>query len=282
MSGFRVKDDDRERFVELIESAYVDGQLGAEDRELRITRARSAATVEELEALTRDLQARPAARVVPHVPVRPPAPSGRPGTWLAVAMAAVAGLLGLGLAMMVLVSPGVPESVTSREVVVQESAPARPLPGAKGQQGRPFEMGPGQVRRFLREYEAKFGSLAVLETVFYPTRVSIAVPLRGSRPRFTRWSYDGTWRRDAEASAVNGPAQTVDLGTIGVSRLFDNVATARKTLRVQRGKLTHVVVHVWDGRPAVNIYIGNSFNESGYLATSMSGEVILRRFAYEP
>lgn len=56
MVSFWAKDADRDRFVERIEAAYVDGQLGAADRELRVGRALSAETLDELETLTRDLQ----------------------------------------------------------------------------------------------------------------------------------------------------------------------------------------------------------------------------------
>ena len=69
MGGFRAKDADRERYVEVIETAYVDGQLGDQDRELRISRALTAETLDELDGLTRDLQNQPAPVVV-----RRPAP----------------------------------------------------------------------------------------------------------------------------------------------------------------------------------------------------------------
>ena len=46
MGGFRAKDADRDRYVDVIESAYVDGQLGDQDRELRISRALTAETLD--------------------------------------------------------------------------------------------------------------------------------------------------------------------------------------------------------------------------------------------
>ena len=55
MRGFRAKDADRDRCVELIEAAYVDGQINDADRELRVGRALSAETLDELATLTRDL-----------------------------------------------------------------------------------------------------------------------------------------------------------------------------------------------------------------------------------
>lgn len=64
MRGFRAKDADRDACVELIEAAFVDGQLNSADRDLRVGRALSAETVDELQTLTRDLQLPPGA-VVP-------------------------------------------------------------------------------------------------------------------------------------------------------------------------------------------------------------------------
>ena len=61
MRGFRAKDADRDRFIELIEAAYVDGQLNSADRDLRVGRALSAETIDELQTLTRDLQLPPGA-----------------------------------------------------------------------------------------------------------------------------------------------------------------------------------------------------------------------------
>ena len=67
-----------------------------------------------------------------------------------------------------------------------------------------FEMTAGQVRAFLRAYEEQFGTLEVYEAGFYPNRVGVMVPVRGSRPRMERWSWTGEWRQDTEASRVTG------------------------------------------------------------------------------
>ena len=287
MSGFGVGDEDRNRFVEHIETAYVQGRLGAADRELRLSRALSAASLGELEALTRDLQVpgtpevaepRPAPHVAPHRPAPRPVRSGR---LLATVVIAVVGLLGLGIASTLLAtfSSSVDESSGESE---SESAPAVPVEGSgDGQaQGARFEMVPDRVRNFLRRYESKFGTRDSYSLVLYPTRAIVQVPVRGPQPRYERWSYDGTWQRNAEATAVMSPAEIVDLRAVDVGRLFANIVTAGRTLRVQGGELTHVVVHHWRNEPAsVNIYIGNSFNESGYLRTTPSG-VEIRRYPY--
>ena len=283
MRGFRAKDADRDRFVELIEAAYVDGQLGDADRDLRVSRALTARTLDDLETLTRDLQL-PAG----HVPaaaattrtVRPQRLVG-----MLVALGAVVALLGVGVAGLVVFSAsGGPDGSTASVDVSREAVP---VPAGTGEEtgvveeAASFAMTPGEVRRFVRAHEREFGTLDVYEVGFYPTRVGVEVPVRGSRPRYERWAWTGAWQQDTEASAVTGPDEIIDLGGLDVRRLFHNIALARKTLDVQRGRLTHVLVNHWIGDvPSVNIYIGNTFNESGYLKTTLSGEV-LDSFPYE-
>lgn len=287
MRGFRAKDADRDRFVELIEAAYVDGQLGAADRELRIGRALSAETLDELETLTRDLQL-PPGYVPPAEPSRSPSPSPPSrsrrvggmvvglGVFMALVVAGVTGIVALAF----FAASGGPDEVTSQGV---ETAPA-PIGSeevVEAPEAPSFRMSAPQVRAFVKAYEAEFGTLEAFEVGFYPERVGIQVPVRGSRPRMERWSWTGEWRQDTTAAAVVGPNQRVDLGTVDVRRMFANIDLARRTLGVERGRLTHVLVNRWfDDRAAVNIYIGNQFNESGYLATTPAGEVV-RAFPYD-
>ena len=275
MDGMRARDADRDRFVDLIEAAYADGQLGAQDRELRVSRALTAETLDELRSLTRDLQAPPGA-VVPHVAAAAPA---RLTVQLVAFIALVVLLLGAGVSgLIAFAGGGGSDSATSSGVAVEvESAPAQPQVVDAPQ----FRMDAAGVRSFLRAYEAEFGTLDAYEAGFYPARVGVQVPVRGSRPRFERWSWDGAWRQDTEAAAVRPPSPVVDLGAIDVRRLFANIATARRTLDVQGGALSHVLINTWtDGQPTVNIHVANTYGESGYLKTTMSGEV-LRRFPYD-
>lgn len=277
MGDFRARDADRDRTVELIEAAYVDGQLGDADRELRVGRALAAETIDELTGLTRDLQ------VPGGVSGRPPARDAAPSRPRRVAGV----LVGLGL-FVVLVGAGVtavvalamfaasgPDEVMTPDVAVVTRAPGRSEAAPPA-----FEMTAPQVRRFLRAYERKFGTLDAWEVGFHPERVGVQVPASKVRKRFARWSWDGTWRQDSEASAVTGPQKFVSLGALDVSRMFDNMARAKRDLDVPDGRLTHVLVNDWGEGPGVNIYIGNRFNESGHLRTTLPGQV-LDRFPYD-
>jgi hypothetical protein len=280
MGGFRAKDADRERYVDIIEAAYVDGQLGEQDRELRVSRALTAQTLDELDALTRDLQDRPvpvAARVDTPSAAAPRAAKLVVGGAFAVITLAVLLIFGaVGLALFSVTG----ESDESPAVVISGEAVPVPAEVDVVEEQPSFAMTAPEVRRFVRAYEREFGTLDAYDVGFYPTRVGVQVPVRGSRPRFERWTWDGEWTQDTEAAAVRGPGEVIDLGALDLRRLFANIATARKTLRVERGRLTHVLVNDWSEVPTVNIYIGNRFDESGYLKTTLSGEV-LRSFPHD-
>ncbi|GAA1435298.1 DUF1707 domain-containing protein [Mycobacterium cookii] len=269
MRGFRAKDSDRDRFVELIEAAYVDGQLGAVDRDLRVSRALSAETLDELQTLTRDL--RPPPGGLPAVAARTPAYSRRL-LGVLLLLGAVVAMLGLGVAGLVLFASVDTGSETSPSVAV-ESAQAEPAPRRAGAEPS-FEMNPAGVRGFVRAYERRFGTLDVYEVGLYPARVGVRAPVRGSRPRMERWTWDGEWRQDSDASAVRGPDEIIDLGSLDVRRLFANITTARRTLEVPGAELTHVLVDDGSRVPTVDIHVANAFDESGYLTTTLEGDVL--------
>jgi len=282
MRGFRAKDADRDRFVELIEAAYADGQIGTEDRELRVSRALSAETLDELETLTRDLQLPEG--YVPPAP--PPEQTVRPQRLIGTLVALGIAVAFIGVAVVALVlfasSGDDPEASPGVEIISEQ---ASPVPGAEEPaqpQVEPFEMTADQVSRFLRRYEAKFGTLDAWDVSFYPARVSVDVPVRGSRPRYETWSWDGGWERTSGPRGTS-PSETsvVDLGRIGPARLMANIRTAERTLDVQRGRFSHAVLWPFDEvGPTLNIHVANRFGESGYLRTTLAGDQIVLRLPY--
>lgn len=279
MREFRAKDADRDCCVGVIEAAYADGQIGDADRDLRISRARSAETREELEGLTRDLRptARTATPVAPRVSM--PARRARYAGGVVAGLGAFVVLVGAGVtgvvALAMFAVSGTSETVTTQDVEA-------PAPIAAATDGAAFTMTAAQVRRFVTAYERKFGTLDAFEVAFFPQRVGVQVPVPGPRPRMERWTWDGTWRQDTAAAAVTGPNQRVDAGAIDVRLLLSNIGVAERSLDVEGARFTHAVLHRWDDRPTeLNIYVGNQFEESGYLSTTPSGEIV-RRHPYAP
>lgn len=293
MGEFRAKDADRDRFVELIEAAYVDGQLNSADRDFRVERALSAQTLDDLHTLTRDLQM-PAGSVVPPAASSMPSPAppalqslagpGRSpvltkllGGFFVLSFVGVALFIGtVALTMFLAVGGGSTDSGTIFEV-----APGEPEITVDGQTtGRSFELTASQVRTFLRAYEQELGTTEAYEVAFFPDRIQAQVRVRGSRPRMERWTWDGEWRQDTTAAAVTGPNQRVDVSAIDVRRMFANIGVAKRELSVERARFTHAILHRWADEPTeLNIYVSNQFDETGYLSTTPSGE-IARRHPY--
>jgi hypothetical protein len=84
------------------------------------------------------------------------------------------------------------------------------------------------------------------------------------------------------AGPASRSSERVDLGSLDVRRLLANIDTATRTLRVQRGELSHVIVrHVADGGPSVDIYVTNTSDETGSLVTTLGGDIV-RRERYTP
>lgn len=285
MSDFRVRDADRDRAVEVIRAAHAGGQLGDADRDLRVGRAQAAETLDELASLTRDLRVAPTSDLTPvsttYVPDRSAAGrSGPSGRVLAGAVIAVVGLLGLGVASTVLATFSSSVEQYSGESEAPFPAPVESVDARAD--GAGFAMAPGQVRNLLTSYERKFGTLESYSLVLTSERAIVQVPVKGPRPRYSRWLYDGSWRRLATTTAVLSSAQLVDLAALAVRPMFANIAKAERNLNVEGGSLTHVVVHRWDDDVAtVHLYVTNMFDESGYLATTLSGDRVVRRFPYQ-
>lgn len=281
MGGFRARDADRERYVEVIESAYVDGQLGEQDRELRVARALTAETLDELDALTRDLQNQPAAVVVRPAPAPTPATPARaaqtsgttPTKVIGVAVAALFVLVVLAMASSSQDATGTYGTDAGIAVpweTIDEGGGLVPEPG--------FRMRAADVRSMIGEYEARFGTLEAHEVVFFPRRVVVQVPVGTRGRRFETWTWNGAWVRTADAAPVEGGRGLVDLGTLVARALVDNVETAEGALRVEQGRFDRAVLSRSGDDPAVvTITVTNTFNESGTLTTTPAGEILGRQ-----
>lgn len=281
MGGFRASDADRERYVEVIETAYVDGQLGDQDRELRVSRALTAATLDELDLLTRDLQNQPAPVVVRRTPapvvIQPaPAPPPAPVTWpvppksgvpakvIGVVVAGIFGLSVLAIASSAQqeMEPLFPAEDYSQLEWIEDSS----VPPAG------YELAAADVRRFVRRYGAKFDTTEAYEVTFFDLRVEVHVPVRGSEARFEVWSWDGSWRRDAAAQPVTGTAATVDLDTLDVTQLFENAEAAQRDLGVSDARVQRVEVRpTSDGTGSVTIHVRNGSSDRASLETTPQG-----------
>ena len=112
----------------------------------------------------------------------------------------------------------------------------------------------------------------------YPTYVVVDVPVAGGRGRQQGWLYrqGSGWTGFGGVRAVFPGSATVDTRRLDVDALVRNIARARATLKVETPTTTYVILRFIpriDAVPAVDIHVANNFQESGYLATTLTGRV---------
>jgi hypothetical protein len=265
MGGFRASDADREHSVHLIESAYVDGQLGELDRDLRLDRARGAATSAELDALTRDL--RPVVRTMPpsrapaSVPVRRVRHAagvlGGLGAFLVLVGGGVAGLVAL---FAFAVGPGTSESTVSGDSV--------PVVVGAGE----AEVAPAQVERVVREYEQRFGTTTARTLVIGSDGVVAHVPAPDSPSRTEEWSFDDEGGWELVTTTEPDDAQVLDLADLDPDVLVTSIAAARDVLGRRAVHVEVAVADPGDG-PRVTIEVRSGSGTTVRLVTTLGGDV---------
>lgn len=281
----RAKNSDRDACVEVIEAAYVDGQISDADRELRVGNALAATTLGELDQLTRDLQA-PSMAPAP-MPQQPPiqSPVQQPllqvpppmtapmAPYLAPARtrSVMSPKLGLAVAGMVVLSIGA-TGLTSLVRSVGEVDFGNP-PAEQVDDG--YDLTNSGISAYLALHQAQFGNTNVIRAVFYGEYVVLDVPTADGKNRVEGWLYqNGRFTQTADARTNSGGGKPVDLRRINLARLERNIVQAKVSLNVEDPETVYLIVdHAsYDAGPTVRIYVSNQFSESGYVATDFSGQ----------
>lgn len=279
----RPRAGDRDRVRERIKQAVRSGRISDADAEIRLSNVDSAGSMLTLGLVAGDLdhpdpftEPSPFGQPEPALPPRPTAPVRRSAAgvpvlaMVAVFAAAVAGMVGL----FAVEGEQGPAVETSREQVVPGSAPT--------QENRPTQAAtyrldvPG-ITTFMDSYRAEFGTSEVVELTLYDDYAIVRVPVPGAA-RNTGWRYaeGGFDAFGAESRSFPGSAP-IDLTEIDLTRLVRNIATARRTLDVEDYRLTYVRVAYRPGsetEPRARIYVTNEASESGYLTTTLAGEIL--------
>jgi hypothetical protein len=161
---------------------------------------------------------------------------------------------------------------------------APPDPEVDRPPGASYSLSAGGVRTFLATYRKKFGTSRVVDLTLYGDYVIVNVPVPG-KARQQGWLWrDGTWTGFGGVRATFPGSGTVDTDRLDVPALMRNVARARRTLDVEQPSQAYVVIRFIpriDEVPSVDVHVINSFQESGYLATTLEGKV-LRAYPYTP
>jgi hypothetical protein len=144
---------------------------------------------------------------------------------------------------------------------------------------------------FLRNYQAKFGDLQVDELQLFPDFGSMKRALPGQPNRLANFDYRGGFQQSRETETRKVDVPMVDLAGLNVEAVGRALADAAATARVPNGAVSHISFAVSGssfyreygialGQPVIEIYVTNSFKESGRLMLNLAGEV-RRVWAFE-
>lgn len=298
----RARTADRDRVVEAITQAYVDGQINDAAREERITRALTSTTLDGLRPLVADLQV-PSHLQLPEAVHPKPAPpqrrtttpaTGRPKSWreswerlrqaplrervlLAVVGSTLVGLTGYAFVM----------------AAIGTDAPTHPdMTSVAG------------IEQMIDAVEQEFGTTEVLEVEAHDTWAHVYVPVdESARYRIYTYGWDDGQPAFSDAGQGGTTAEAdpdfVDLAALDVEQLVENIDEAPADLGME-GEL-EIVVNITDelmstdfgvgeafamgeeDAPAhVEIGLRNEFNEKASITTNLAGTEVLAEHPYEP
>jgi hypothetical protein len=287
------REGDRSPVRDRVKRAVSAGRISSADGDIRLTNVSSAQSMAELGLIVRDLDQLDAA-------VRPVAPSGAPAmpvrptstgsrSVVPIVIAVLALVLVAGGAAALFVVGGTTSSSTATGGDLPGALPltagaspgaspgGEPDPtGAPAGPGSSYRLSAEGIRDFLATYRAEFSTSKVVELTFYDDYVIVQVPIAG-KARHSGWIYRDERFSDFGGVTANFPgADVIETGKLDVPALIRNIAKARRTLNVEDYNQTYVTLNYrpqFDPAPNVNIYVSNQYQESGYLATTLSGGI---------
>ncbi|MFL6107736.1 MAG: DUF1707 domain-containing protein [Marmoricola sp.] len=281
------RDSDRSPVRDRIKRAVAEGRISSVDGDIRLRNVDSARSSSELGLIVRDLDqlesaiAPTPAGYATTAGTIAPAP-GRPSrAWIPVLVAVIVlAVLGVGAGgVLAFRSGGETTAVLSDPVpLTAEASPATPsVPSAGGPTAAAYSLSTAGIRDFIATYRHRFGTTRTVSATFYGDYVVVQVPVAG-RSRHSGWVYrPGSGFTDFGGTTANFPGATaVDLAKLDVAALMRNLAQARRVLHVASANQAYVTIDYrpqLDPAPNVNIYLANTYNESGYLATRLDGAV---------
>jgi hypothetical protein len=263
----RAKDSDREAVIEVLNTAFVEGQLDRVEHQRRVDAALGAPTVGSLSALTADLQLSQqvlydlsARGIVELVPVTVPEPKTKL-VWDKRRLAVLAAvLLGLGGCV-----------VTGTAILQPDNGPGAPPPILRAQPLASVIDG-AYLDDFVRAYEARFHTTLVVSVESADQGLRVLVPAVGSASRSTVYRYDGErFTKLAGTSATAEP--TIDLADLDTARIGGLPDRAVQEL----GSAPPLVIHELIGRtthgPGVQVEVRGANGKTITMTADTQGRV---------
>ena len=262
----RARDLDRTEVCGLLDNAYADGQLDADEHRSRTAAATATKTLGELRELVDDLQLE---KPLPDLRERAPQRPSRPRSRVVGAVAALV-LLGAGFGI--------------GQLTAQTSSPVGPdgTPVVVGGAGAaPIVLGPtalhtpAGLRTLIDGIRTELGTTLVADLTVYPDYASIDVPVPGAPARAQSYHYKGGFDGPNNAGHRDPADPLVDLAPIDVDKILGLLAGAGQSLKVENPTVHYLIVRDTGTGPEVAIYASNNdTGQSGYLEAKPDGTII--------
>lgn len=269
----RARDLDRVETCNVLDAAYAEGQLSAEDYFDRTEKAKSAKTLLALARLVNDLQ-------VPKIETKtaPRTSTARKAVFVGAAALIVVGAIA---AVAWSRSPLTPsEDITASYASTTSLAP--PLPTTTPVPEPTVEpiliahidtLTPEGIGAFIERYREEFGDMFVDDASFHGdySSVSRAVP---DAPALTESiSFRDGFEREVTSIPRRTGQPTFDLGSIQIDKLAPYMVNIGDYVNVSDAAITHLIVDANYGVPEIAIYAENGLGHQGRIEVTPWGEI---------
>lgn len=253
----------REAAIELLTTAYGEGQLTPEEYDERVAGVLAADNSWRLERWINDLQ------VAPTVPTTP-----KTSGWAALRRdwATVPRAGKVALAAVVLVVGSVWVGTAVHEPAREDSSVVVPRGVTSG------------IGDFRAAYEDEFGTTTVGNVQIDPGYAHVAVPVEDDPPRFQEYAFQNGSFSETRGGVRGGRAGVVDLALIDVDAVEAALADAVAELGVTGANEVTTIIQPQgsDTGERITLVISNEFDESARLTTDFAGRELRRQPFVEP
>lgn len=247
----RARAVDRDEAVEVIEAAYVDGQLTREEYDVRSQRALEALTLGDVRASTKDLQ-----RPLEQASATTAAANPTDGRRLSGMLVLAAILLAAGW-------------VFYQAVTDDDSPPdaGSPPPAVDVFSADGF-------RDFVAALEERTGDTVVFDVSLVRNSGRVAVPADTTSDRSVSYTWRDSGFEEGESASTELDGVRIDLSRIDPAAMATNVEAAAAL--VEEPEDAVLTVHFDEDHPrqCYNVSVSNRFSETGRVYATCSGQVL--------
>jgi hypothetical protein len=110
----------------------------------------------------------------------------------------------------------------------------------------------------------------------FPEFASIERTTVAEPNRVTAYDYRGGFLATSAPTSRRKDVPVFDLATVNASALGDLIGRAVSMTKVQDGSVSHIIMNIDSITrvPTIDIYVGNKFNESGFLEVTPAGQLV--------